>query len=142
MKLIDMEHMELVFAGEPWLHKLMPCSKQAIPLLERNEKIVSWVRPKGGDVTQHIPAIRYKDKFFTLSLRMQKAIYRCMSPPLPLGLVVVVVVVVILVYADGMAATFVSKRALKMRRSWMGWSSFEFPTFCSRKRFGPSLDLM
>lgn len=90
-----MEHMELVFAGEPWLHKLMPCSKQAIPLLERNEKIVSWVRPKGGDVTQHIPAIRYKDKFFTLSLRMQKAIYRCMSPPLPLGLVTVVVVILL-----------------------------------------------
>jgi hypothetical protein len=76
MKVIDMAHMELVFAGEPWTHKLMPCSKQAIPLLERNEKIVSWVRPKGGDVTQHLPAIRYKDKFFTLSLRMQKAIYR------------------------------------------------------------------
>ena len=76
MKIIDMEHMEMVFAGEAWTHKLMPCSKQAIPLLERNEKIVSWVRPKGGDVTQHIPAIRYKDKFFTLSLRMQKAIYR------------------------------------------------------------------
>ena len=74
MKVIDMDQMEMVFAGEPWTHKLMPCSKQAIPLLERNEKIVSWVRPKGGDVT--IPAIRYKDKFFTLSLRMQKAIYR------------------------------------------------------------------
>jgi len=76
MKVIDMSQMEMVFAGEPWTHKLMPCSKQAIPLLERNEKIVSWIRPKGGDVTQHIPAIRYKDKFFTLSLRMQKAIYR------------------------------------------------------------------
>lgn len=71
-----MSQMEMVFAGEPWTHKLMPCSKQAIPLLERNEKIVSWIRPKGGDVAQHIPAIRYKDKFFTLSLRMQKAIYR------------------------------------------------------------------
>ena len=76
MKPIDMENMELVFAGEPWVHRLMPCSKQAIPLLERNEKIVSWVGPKGGSVSQHIPAIRYKDKFYTLSLRMQKAIYR------------------------------------------------------------------
>jgi hypothetical protein len=78
MKPIPMENMEVVFAGEPWLHRLMPCAKQAIPLLERNEKIVSWVRPKGGHVSQQIPAIRFKDKYFTLSLRMQKAIYRHM----------------------------------------------------------------
>ncbi len=64
-------------AGEPWTHNIMPCAKQAIPLLERNEKIVSWIKPIGSSVSQHIPAILYKDKFFSLSLRMQKAIYRC-----------------------------------------------------------------
>jgi hypothetical protein len=57
---------------------VLPCAKQAIPLLERNERIVSWISPVGASVAQHIPAILYKDKFFTLSLRMQKAIYRCL----------------------------------------------------------------
>ena len=76
MKLIDMKNMEIVFAGEPWTHNILPCAKQAIPLLERNEKFVSWLRPLGFGVSQHIPAILYKEKFFSLSLRMQKAIYR------------------------------------------------------------------
>jgi len=76
MKLIEMKGMEIVFAGEPWTHNILPCAKQAIPLLERNEKIVSWIKPIGSGVSQHIPAILYKDKFFSLSLRMQKAIYR------------------------------------------------------------------
>jgi len=84
MKVIDMKHMELVFAGESWTHNILPCAKQAIPLLERNEKIVSWIKPVGSGVSQHIPAIMYKDKFFSLSLRMQKAIYRCSPLSLPI----------------------------------------------------------
>jgi hypothetical protein len=76
MKMIDLHGMELVFSGKAWTHNIQPCAKQAIPLLERNEKIVSWLKPKGGSVSDHIPAIHYKGKFFSLSLRMQKAIYR------------------------------------------------------------------
>jgi hypothetical protein len=76
MKMIDLHGMEIVFSGSPWTHNIIPCAKQAIPLLERNEKIVSWLKPNGGEVSDHIPAILYKGKFFSLSLRMQKAIYR------------------------------------------------------------------
>jgi hypothetical protein len=76
MKLINLQDMEIVFSGKPWTFALQPCAKQAIPLLERNEKIVSWLKPLGGGVSDHIPAILFKDKFYSLSLRMQKAIYR------------------------------------------------------------------
>jgi hypothetical protein len=76
MKVIELEGMEVVFYGNAWNHNILPCAKQAIPLLERNEKIVSWLKPKGGTVSDHIPAIIYNDKFYSLSLRMQKAIYR------------------------------------------------------------------
>ena len=68
--------MEVAFQGAPWDHALPPCSKAAIPLLEKNERVVSWVRPVGGAVHEHIPAIQYKSKYYSLSLRMQKAIYR------------------------------------------------------------------
>ena len=76
MKVIEVQDMEIVFSGKAWTHNIQPCAKQAIPLLERNEKIVSWLKPKGGGVSDHIPAILFKGKFFSLSLRMQKAIYR------------------------------------------------------------------
>ncbi len=76
MKLIDLNGMEVVFSGNAWTHSIIPCAKQAIPLLERNEKIVSWLKPQGGGVSEHIPAILYKGHFYSLSLRMQKAIYR------------------------------------------------------------------
>lgn len=78
-----MKNMEVVFAGEPWTHKILPCARQAIPLLERNERIVSWICPVGGSVTQHVPAILFKDRYYTLSLRMQKAIYRSQTQKSP-----------------------------------------------------------
>ena len=77
MKDIDTRGMEVVFSGKEWTHhSLLPCAKQAIPLLERIEKIVSWLKPRGGGVSDHIPAIFFKGRFYSLSLRMQKAIYR------------------------------------------------------------------
>ena len=76
MRVIDMSSMEVVCKGDIWEHALLPCSKEAIKLLEKNEKIVTWLRPAGGTVTEHVPAILYKEKYYSLSLRMQKAIYR------------------------------------------------------------------
>jgi hypothetical protein len=76
MKAIDMSDMEIVYSGMPWKHAIPPCSKQAIELLERNTKIVTWVMCKGGTVKDQIPCIVYNGKYYSLSLRMQKAIYR------------------------------------------------------------------
>ena len=68
--------MEIISLGIPWNHPISPCSKQAIHLLERNTKIVTWLMPKGGSVKDQISCIQYKGKYYSLSLRMQKAIYR------------------------------------------------------------------
>ena len=77
MRLIDMSAMEVVSVGVPWAHPMSPCSKQAINLLERNAKVVTWLMPKGCDgAHEQVPCIMYKGKYFSLSLRMQKAIYR------------------------------------------------------------------
>ena len=76
MRLIDTRNMEIVSAGLPWSHAISPCSKQAIHLLERNTKVVTWLMPRGGAAQEQIPCIQYKGKHFSLSLRMQKAIYR------------------------------------------------------------------
>jgi hypothetical protein len=76
MRLIDAKGMEIISSGIPWNHAISPCSKQAISLLERNTKVVTWLMQKGGDVKDQIPCIFYKEKYFSLSLRMQKAIYR------------------------------------------------------------------
>ena len=76
MRAFEMDNMVVVYKGDTWQHSISPCSKSAIPLLERNEKIVSWLRPMQGSVKDEIPAIFYQNQFYSLSLRMQKAIYR------------------------------------------------------------------
>ena len=76
MRIIDASKMEIVSKGLPWRHTISPCSKQAINLLERNTKVVTWLVRQGGQPHEQIPCILYKDKYFSLSLRMQKAIYR------------------------------------------------------------------
>jgi len=76
MKPIDSKGMIVVQSGLSWNYSMPPCSKQAISLLERNTKVVTWLMKPGGTAHDQIPCIRYKDKYYSLSLRMQKAIYR------------------------------------------------------------------
>ncbi len=76
MKEIDVSQCELVFAGEQWNHPRQPCCKEMIPLLERKESYCSWFQPKGGSVEDQFPAMRIKKKYYQLSLRVQKAIFR------------------------------------------------------------------
>ena len=34
----------VVHSGEPWGHQQLPCSRQMIPFLEKNEGLVTWVQ--------------------------------------------------------------------------------------------------
>ena len=38
--------------------------------------LVTWLQPHGGVVTDQFPAIRIRDHFYTMSLRMMKAVWR------------------------------------------------------------------
>jgi len=55
-----------------------PCSKSAVGLLANNESVVTWLSPKNDmhNYHTHIPVILFKEKYWTLSLRMSKCIYR------------------------------------------------------------------
>ena len=44
MKLVDMGGVRVVHSGEPWTHRQLPCSRQMIAHLERNESLVTWVQ--------------------------------------------------------------------------------------------------
>ena len=76
MKRLDMTDVFVVCSGEGWRHRLPPCSKEMMAHLERNEKLVSWLQPVGGSVHEQVPAIRVNGEFYTISLRMMKAIWR------------------------------------------------------------------
>jgi hypothetical protein len=76
MKRLDMSGVCVVYAGEDWHHSKSPCSKDMMCHLERNERLVSWLQPASGTVHDQIPAIRVKDGFYSISLRMMKAIWR------------------------------------------------------------------
>lgn len=44
MKKVDMTELTLVHCGQSWPHAYLPCSRQMIRHLERNEDIVTWVQ--------------------------------------------------------------------------------------------------
>lgn len=76
MREINAADMIVLCSGDNWGYNMSPCSKDAIGLLERNERIVTWLMPKNGTILEQQPVIRYKGGFYSLSLRMMKAIYR------------------------------------------------------------------
>ena len=76
MKRLDMTRVAVVYAGEDWPHDQPPCSREMMGHLERNERLVSWLQPLQGSVQDQIPAIRVRSGFYTISLRMMKAIWR------------------------------------------------------------------
>ena len=77
MKRIDTSNVMIICTGDRWSHRQPPCSRDMIPFLEHNERLVSWLQPCGKTVQDQIPAIRMSDgEFYCLSLRMMKAIWR------------------------------------------------------------------
>lgn len=77
MRVLDTSHMEVVYFGREWpFPDIDPSSKQCICELERNEGLVTWLQPIGGGLEDQIPSIRVGDKFCSLSLRMQKSLFR------------------------------------------------------------------
>lgn len=76
MRRIDTSHMKLVHYGKVWEDPLPPCKREMVTKLEQNEAFVYWLQPVDGSVSSQIPAIKLKDGFYSLSLRMMKAIWR------------------------------------------------------------------
>ena len=76
MRAVDMTTHGVVRCGLAWPYPRLPSTKDMIGRLERNEAFVSWMQPVGGRVDDQFPAIKIGDEFFTLSLRMMKAVWR------------------------------------------------------------------
>ena len=69
---------DIIDSGQTWPYTKKPCSKDMLPLLEQNESIVTWVAPKGArtTMTDQFPVIRINRDYYSISLRMMKAIWR------------------------------------------------------------------
>lgn len=77
MRAVDMSQNTIIKAGMQWpFPSATPNSKQMIPMLERNEALVTWLQPREGKVTDQFPVIRVRDKYYTLSLRQMKALWK------------------------------------------------------------------
>ena len=76
MKEVDVSSCELVHAGREWDYPQQPCAKEMIPLLERRETYCSWFQPINGTVDDQFPAMKIKSKYYLLSVRVEKAIFR------------------------------------------------------------------
>ena len=76
MRIVDMSTHHVVKTGIAWPFSSTPNCKKMIGQLERNEALVTWICPNNGDIKDQIPAIRVKDNFYTMSLRMMKAVWR------------------------------------------------------------------
>lgn len=66
----------VVRGGLEWPHPRLPSTKEMLGRLERNEAFISWLMPKGGVVDDQFPAMRIQGVFYTISLRMMKAVWR------------------------------------------------------------------
>ncbi|EKX35026.1 hypothetical protein GUITHDRAFT_118775 [Guillardia theta CCMP2712] len=76
MKEVDLVRNRLVVAGKGWEYERSPCCKDMIHHLVRRECYCSWFQPVDGGVKDQFPAIRIGDLYYTLSLRIQKAMFR------------------------------------------------------------------
>lgn len=96
-----MDSLVIVHSGEAWTHAGPPCSRAMIRFLERNEEVVTWVQvrvmvafvparwpdrlaqPKDGGVEDQFPVIRMGGQFYSMSLRMMKAVWSASPLPMP-----------------------------------------------------------
>jgi hypothetical protein len=76
MKLLDISKCELISAGKKWTHTVPPCSRDMLPLLERQEMYCSWFQPIDKSVEHQFPALKIDVHYYAMSLRMQKAVFR------------------------------------------------------------------
>jgi len=76
MKEVDTVKNHLVVSGKSWDFERSPCCKDMIQHLVRRECYCSWFQPAGKGVSDQFPAIRVGERYFTLSLRIQKAMFR------------------------------------------------------------------
>lgn len=76
MKCVDLSNHVVVRNGLNWPYERMPSGKEMISKLERNEAYISWLQPAQGTISDMFPAIRVHGDFYTLSLRMMKAVWR------------------------------------------------------------------
>ena len=72
MRIVDMSLHHIVKTGVIWPYSFQPNCKSMIGQLERNEALVSWLQPNSGDIADQFPAIRIRDHYYTMSLRMMK----------------------------------------------------------------------
>jgi hypothetical protein len=76
MRAVDMSAHRVVKCGVDWPYEETPNCKRMITQLERNEALVTWLQPNSGSITDQFPVIRVKDQYYTMSLRMMKAVWR------------------------------------------------------------------
>lgn len=76
MKIIDLSKNRLVRCGRPWPAGDLPPTKQLALSLERNEALISWLQPRDGGLQDQFPAIKVGDRFFSLSMRIMKSVWR------------------------------------------------------------------
>jgi hypothetical protein len=81
MRAVDMSLHRVVKVGVDWPFTATPNCKRMISQLERNESLVTWLEPNSGGIDEQFPAIRVKDKYYTMSLRMMKAVWRSNPNP-------------------------------------------------------------
>ena len=67
---------KVIKCGVDWPYDATPNCKRMITQLERNEALVIWLQPVDGTVKDQFPAIRIHDQYYTMSLRMMKAVWR------------------------------------------------------------------
>mgnify|MGYP001170897754 CR=1 FL=1 len=76
MKTVDVRDYTIVKAGVPCQSETPIRLERLVALMERNESYIYWLQPAAGGVEQQFPSVCINDKFYTLNLKLEKAIFR------------------------------------------------------------------
>ena len=79
MRPVDLTQHRVVWRGLEWpSNEPSPSTRDMLVRLERNEAFISWLQPlrEGAGLNDQIPAILMAGRYYTISLRMMKAIWR------------------------------------------------------------------
>lgn len=73
---LDVSKFRIVRSGTPCTVKLPLEPTHLISVLEKQESTVYWLEPLSGNVHDQVAAIRVNDVMYSMSLRLEKAVFR------------------------------------------------------------------
>ena len=76
MRVLDMSHYTLVKSGIPCSVTAPVQASTLIKIMQCDDKYIYWFENKTGDISTQLSCVNVNDKFYSMPLRLEKAVFR------------------------------------------------------------------